>query len=46
MIRRVLRFAVAAFSLLSLLAAAGTACLWWESRGGQGYVADAAAFGR
>ena len=45
MIRRLFRFVVAAFCLLSLLAAAGTACLWWESRGGQGYVADASVLG-
>jgi hypothetical protein len=32
MIRRLLRFAVAAFCLLSLLAALGGSWLWWECR--------------
>src|SRR4051794_37412021 len=45
MIRRALRIAAAGVSLLSLLAAIGTACLWWESRSGQGYVADASLLG-
>src|SRR3954453_1262227 len=45
MIRRALRIAAAWVSLLSLLAAIGTACLWWESRSGQGYVADASLLG-
>jgi hypothetical protein len=45
MIRRLLRFTVAAFYVLSLLAAAGLACLWWECRSGQGYVADTSVLG-
>lgn len=45
MIRRVVRIAVAAFCLLSLLAAAGVACLRWESQRGRGYLADASALG-
>jgi hypothetical protein len=36
MIRRLARFAVAGFCLLSLLAAVGTSCLWWECRRGAG----------
>jgi hypothetical protein len=45
MIRRRVRSLVAGFSLLSLLAAAALACLLGESRGGQGYVADASVLG-
>jgi hypothetical protein len=46
MIRPAVRFAVAAFCLLSLLAALGACWLWWEyahSRGGQDLSADHAA---
>ena len=32
MIRRLLRFTLAAFCLLSLLAALGVSWLWWENR--------------
>jgi hypothetical protein len=40
MIRRLVRFAIAAFCLLSLLVALGVSWLWWECRHGRGYVAD------
>jgi len=36
-----IRFVLAAFWLLSLLAAVGMTWLWWECRHGRGYVADA-----
>ena len=45
MIRRLFRIAVAAFCLLSLLAAAGVSWLWWECRHGRGYMADASILG-
>lgn len=41
MFRRLLRFVVAAFCLLSLLAVLGVSWLWWEYRQGRGYQVDA-----
>ena len=46
MIRRLVRVAVAAFCLLSLLVALGVSWLWSECRRGRGYVADGSPFGR
>jgi hypothetical protein len=46
MIGRLIRFAVAAFCLLSLLAAVGMTWLWWEYRHGLGYVVEGALGGK
>ena len=40
MIRRLMRFAIAGFCLLSLLVALGTSWLWWEHEHGRGHYAD------
>jgi hypothetical protein len=40
MIRMFVRFAIAGFSLLSLLVALGTSWLWWEHARGRGHYAD------
>jgi hypothetical protein len=45
MIRRLARLILAGFCLLSLLLAASVGCLWWEFRGGQGYVAEVSVLG-